>query len=370
MNADVIWHDIECGSYVADLPLWRELAREAAGPVLDVGAGTGRVALDLARAGHRVTALDRDPRAARGAGRAGRRRCRSRRWSPTPPASTPARRRSRSSPCRCRRSSCCPDADARAGFFASARRALAPGGLVALAIADELEGFEEPRDAAARHGRGDGWRYVSQPTAVRRGRTAARGSSACARRSRPAASARAAEDVDRARRRQRRRAASARAPLPASSRSRPATSSRPTTTSAPRWCCCVADRTLRVCALYPDLLNIYADRGNLLLLRAPLRVARHRLRAVRLRARRAARPGRARPLLHRRRPGSRPGAVRARHGRDQARRAARGRRPRRRRVRRLRRLPAARPRLRDGRRDAARASASSTSRRCARTGRG
>jgi CobQ-like glutamine amidotransferase family enzyme len=29
----------------------------------------------------------------------------------------------------------------------------------------------------------------------------------------------------------------------------------------------VADRTLRVCALYPDLMNIYADRGNLLLLR-------------------------------------------------------------------------------------------------------
>jgi CobQ-like glutamine amidotransferase family enzyme len=28
----------------------------------------------------------------------------------------------------------------------------------------------------------------------------------------------------------------------------------------------VADLTLRVCALYPDLLNIYADRGNLLLL--------------------------------------------------------------------------------------------------------
>ena len=26
------------------------------------------------------------------------------------------------------------------------------------------------------------------------------------------------------------------------------------------------DLTLRVCALYPDLMNIYADRGNLLLL--------------------------------------------------------------------------------------------------------
>jgi CobQ-like glutamine amidotransferase family enzyme len=28
----------------------------------------------------------------------------------------------------------------------------------------------------------------------------------------------------------------------------------------------VPDRTLRICALYPDLMNIYADRGNLLLL--------------------------------------------------------------------------------------------------------
>ena len=26
----VIWHDLECGSYRADLPLWRELAGDAA----------------------------------------------------------------------------------------------------------------------------------------------------------------------------------------------------------------------------------------------------------------------------------------------------------------------------------------------------
>jgi SAM-dependent methyltransferase len=67
----VIWHDLECGSYAADLPLWRELAAGAgvvaearAAParphVLDIGAGSGRVALDLARHGHRVTALDLD----------------------------------------------------------------------------------------------------------------------------------------------------------------------------------------------------------------------------------------------------------------------------------------------------------------------
>lgn len=29
----------------------------------------------------------------------------------------------------------------------------------------------------------------------------------------------------------------------------------------------MADATLRICALYPDLMNIYADRGNLMLLR-------------------------------------------------------------------------------------------------------
>lgn len=60
MNA--IWHDLECGAYVEDLETWRALAAERRdGPVLDVGAGTGRVTLDLARRGHEVTALDRDP---------------------------------------------------------------------------------------------------------------------------------------------------------------------------------------------------------------------------------------------------------------------------------------------------------------------
>ena len=60
LSDPAIWHDLECGSYAADLPLWRALADRTGGPVLDVGAGTGRVALDLARRGHEVIALDCD----------------------------------------------------------------------------------------------------------------------------------------------------------------------------------------------------------------------------------------------------------------------------------------------------------------------
>jgi SAM-dependent methyltransferase len=64
-SSEVIWHDLECGAYRADLPLWLELAERSAldgssARILDVGAGTGRVALELSEAGHRVTALDRE----------------------------------------------------------------------------------------------------------------------------------------------------------------------------------------------------------------------------------------------------------------------------------------------------------------------
>ncbi len=61
MDERVIWHDVECGGYGADLPLWRELAGDCGGPVLEIGCGTGRVALDLARLGHQVTGVDNDP---------------------------------------------------------------------------------------------------------------------------------------------------------------------------------------------------------------------------------------------------------------------------------------------------------------------
>jgi SAM-dependent methyltransferase len=59
-STTAIWHDVECGSYAADLPLWEELAERCGGPVLELGCGTGRVALHLARRGHEVIGLDRD----------------------------------------------------------------------------------------------------------------------------------------------------------------------------------------------------------------------------------------------------------------------------------------------------------------------
>jgi SAM-dependent methyltransferase len=54
----VVWQEVECGGYAADLPLWEELADETEGDVLELGCGCGRVALALARRGHRVVGID------------------------------------------------------------------------------------------------------------------------------------------------------------------------------------------------------------------------------------------------------------------------------------------------------------------------
>lgn len=51
----------EHAHYAEDLPFWGGLAARLGGPVLDLGAAIGRVAVPLARDGHEVWALDRSP---------------------------------------------------------------------------------------------------------------------------------------------------------------------------------------------------------------------------------------------------------------------------------------------------------------------
>ncbi|HEX2087207.1 MAG TPA: class I SAM-dependent methyltransferase [Solirubrobacteraceae bacterium] len=160
----MIWHDVECGAYAADLPLWRELAAAARGPVLDVGAGTGRVAIDLARRGFDVHALDVDADLL----------AELRRREPGVPVHAADAR----------------DFDLglrfslviapmqtvqllggprdREAFLRCARRHLAPGGVLAAALANTLEDFEAGEVEVPPDMREvDGVVYASRPTAVR-----------------------------------------------------------------------------------------------------------------------------------------------------------------------------------------------------------
>jgi SAM-dependent methyltransferase len=161
MDPRVVWHDVECGAYAIDLPLWGELAAGAPDGVLDVGAGTGRVAIPLARAGFSVTALDNDPVLLEEL---------SRREARVHTLVADATDFALEQPVSLiivpmQTIQLLPD---RGGFFASARRSLTPGGLVAIAIATGLEAFD---GAAALPfpdlGEADGYRFVSQPVAIR-----------------------------------------------------------------------------------------------------------------------------------------------------------------------------------------------------------
>lgn len=165
----VLWHDLECGRYAEDLPLWRELAAETAGPLLDLGAGSGRVALDLARAGHDVTALDVDPlllgaldERAAAAGLVVETVCADAR-------DFALERRFALVLAPMQTIQLLGGPAGRAGLLRSAAACLRPGGLLACALADALEGFdaahtEPPLPDLLEQ---DGWVYASQPVAVR-----------------------------------------------------------------------------------------------------------------------------------------------------------------------------------------------------------
>ena len=54
-------YDLDLLDDPGDLDLWLALAGRADGPILELAAGTGRLAVALAEAGHHVTAVDVDP---------------------------------------------------------------------------------------------------------------------------------------------------------------------------------------------------------------------------------------------------------------------------------------------------------------------
>ena len=159
----VVWHDVECGRYAADLALWEELAARERGPILDVGAGTGRVALRLARAGHAVTALDREPELlAALRARAG----------DVAVEVVAADARDFALDTRfgliivpMQTIQLLPE---RAPFLAAARAHLVAGGLLAVAITEAMEDFGELEELPEPdRGAVADWRFASQPTAVR-----------------------------------------------------------------------------------------------------------------------------------------------------------------------------------------------------------
>jgi len=144
--AEVVWHDLECGGYREDLPLWRELAAETGGPVLDIGAGTGRVTLDLAATGVHVTGLDLTPAlldalAVRAAG------------LDVDTVAADARefgvdRRFALIVVPMQTIQLFGGAAGRAAFLSRAREHLAPGGIIAAAIADAMDSFDDDHPLA------------------------------------------------------------------------------------------------------------------------------------------------------------------------------------------------------------------------------
>ena len=169
-GGSVAWHDVECGSYAADLPLWRELAAEHPGPLLDLGCGTGRVALELAANGADVTALDADAELVRELARRARTHA-LRVECVTADArsfSLPHRYALAIAPMQV--AQLLGGSDGRRAFLRSVRRHLQPGGALAVALADPFEGV--PADDALPplpdvREDDDGWVLTSTPVAVR-----------------------------------------------------------------------------------------------------------------------------------------------------------------------------------------------------------
>src|SRR3954471_15789763 len=166
MNLAALWHDLECGGYGEDLPSWRSLAAVTGGPVLDVGAGTGRGTLDLAAHGLAVVALDRE--AALLAALEHRARGLEVATVAADARSFELERRFALIVVPMQTLQLLEGRPGRAAFLRCAYAHLEPGGLVAAALADAMDCFDDEHDAPPAPDARDvaGVRYASQLRSV------------------------------------------------------------------------------------------------------------------------------------------------------------------------------------------------------------
>jgi SAM-dependent methyltransferase len=169
VTLEAVWHDVECASYTADLALWRELADAAGGPLLDLGCGTGRVALDLAERGHDVTGVDSDPALVRALARRARDRGLRVHAQAGDARALALGARFSLAIAPMQVVQLLGGRAGRAAMLDSARLHLLPGALLAVAIADPFDGIPageiQPPLPDVREE--DGWIYSSMPVAVR-----------------------------------------------------------------------------------------------------------------------------------------------------------------------------------------------------------
>jgi precorrin-6B methylase 2 len=177
VTTTAIWQDVEFGSYGADLPLWAELAEATGGPVVELGAGAGRVTLDLAGHGHEVIAVERDPELAAELEQAAERRGISLSVVSGDLASPaelrlPARPALAIGPLHVIQ---VLDQAARTPLLARLGQLMTPGGTIALTIVDEstlLSAGAASRQILPDMRELDGWVYSSEPLWVQVGERA------------------------------------------------------------------------------------------------------------------------------------------------------------------------------------------------------
>jgi SAM-dependent methyltransferase len=141
-------YDLEYVHY-HDVPFWLALAARENGPVVEWGAGTGRIAVPLAAAGNDVTAVELSERMVEG----GRTKDEGVRWSAGDMRTEKLDRRHALAVCGFNSFLCLLTPDDAHAFLRNAREHLEPGGLLGIEVSafspEELA--EEPGGPSLRH---------------------------------------------------------------------------------------------------------------------------------------------------------------------------------------------------------------------------